>query len=415
MHLDLSVFELSTFTMLSIAVILGFYAAYAIRWIRLPSIVAYMAMGIILGPSLLRLFDDESLARFSFITEMALGFVAFTIGAELNMASLKRQGIGIVYIILSESFAAFVVVTIAVYALTRDLPMALVFGSMAPASAPAGTVAVIQEYQAKGSLTKALYAVVGFDDGLAIIIFAFAVAIAKSLLMSDVMGAETSILPALLGSAGEVAVSIVVGGVIGFVFCQLVRRIESPPDVLVVLFAAVFAAIGLSLQWHLSLILTNMAVGFVLANMRSEPSVRRIMAPLMGVMPLVFILFFFLAGAQLKLSVLPSLGMLGIVYALGRTAGLIGGARVGSMLGKVEEKVKKYIGLGILSQAGVAIGLALIVNHEFAQLAAQYNVPHAAQIGAAALTTITATCVFFEIIGPILTKIALQKAGEIPG
>jgi len=139
------------------------------------------------------------------------------------------------------------------------------------------------------------------------------------------------------------------------------------------------------------------------------------MAPLMGVMPLVFILFFFLAGAQLKLSVLPSLGMLGIVYALGRTAGLIGGARVGSMLGKVEEKVKKYIGLGILSQAGVAIGLALIVNHEFAQLAAQYNVPHAAQIGAAALTTITATCVFFEIIGPILTKIALQKAGEIPG
>jgi len=276
MHLDLSVFELSTFTMLSIAVILGFYAAYAIRWIRLPSIVAYMAMGIILGPSLLRLFDDESLARFSFITEMALGFVAFTIGAELNMASLKRQGIGIVYIILSESFAAFVVVTIAVYALTRDLPMALVFGSMAPASAPAGTVAVIQEYQAKGSLTKALYAVVGFDDGLAIIIFAFAVAIAKSLLMSDVMGAETSILPALLGSAGEVAVSIVVGGVIGFVFCQLVRRIESPPDVLVVLFAAVFAAIGLSLQWHLSLILTNMAVGFVLADGRHAFSVHTI-------------------------------------------------------------------------------------------------------------------------------------------
>ena len=106
MQFDLSVFELSTFTMLSIAVILGFYAAYAIRWIRLPSIVAYMAMGIILGPSLLRLFDDNSLVQFSFITEMALGFVAFTIGSELNMASLKRQGIGIVYIILLESFVA---------------------------------------------------------------------------------------------------------------------------------------------------------------------------------------------------------------------------------------------------------------------------------------------------------------------
>ena len=414
MQIDLSVFELSQFTMLSIAVVLGFYAAYATRWIRMPSIVGYMAMGIILGPSLLRLFDDESLGQFSFITEMALGFVAFTIGSELNMASLKRQGIGIVYIILCESFAAFAVVTIAVYTLTRNLPMALVFGSMAPASAPAGTVAVIQECRAKGSLTKALYAVVGFDDGLAIIIFGFAVALAKSLLIGDVAGVEVSILPALWGPAKEVVVSIAVGGTIGFIFCQLVRRIESPPDVLVVLFAAVFAAIGLSLQWHLSLILTNMAAGFVLANMRSESSVRRIMAPLMGVMPLVFILFFFLAGAHLQLSALPSLGMLGIVYVLGRTAGLIGGARVGSMLGKVEDKVKKFIGLGILSQAGVAIGLALIVNHEFAQLATQYNVPRAAEIGAATLTTITATCVLFEIIGPILTKMALQKAGEIP-
>ena len=232
--------------------------------------------------------------------------------------------------------------------------------------------------------------------------------------MSDVTGADVSMLASLWGPGKEVIISLAVGGVIGFVFCQLVHRIESPADVLVVVFAAVFAAIGLSLQWHLSLILTNMAVGFVLANMRSESSVRRILAPLMGVMPLVFILFFFLAGAHLELSALPSLGMLGIVYILGRTVGLIGGARVGSMLGKVEEKVKKYIGLGILSQAGVAIGLALIVNHEFAQLASQYNLPRAAQIGAATLTTITATCVFFEIIGPILTKIALQKAGEIP-
>jgi len=232
MHIDLSVFELSTFTMLSIAVVLGFYAAYATRWIRMPSIVGYMAMGIILGPSLWRLFDEPALEQLSFITEMALGFVALSIGSELNMASLKRQGIGIVYIILCESFAAFAVVTIAVYALTRDLPMALVFGSMAPASAPAGTVAVIQECRAKGSLTKALYAVVGFDDGLAIIIFGFAVAVAKSLLMGDVAGVEVSILPALWGPAKEVVISIAVGGTIGFVFCQLVRRIESPPDAL---------------------------------------------------------------------------------------------------------------------------------------------------------------------------------------
>ena len=138
------------------------------------------------------------------------------------------------------------------------------------------------------------------------------------------------------------------------------------------------------------------------------------MAPLQEIMPLLFILFFCLAGAHLQISTLPALGSLGAVYIIGRTAGLIGGARVGAMIGHVDSKIKKYIGLGILSQAGVAIGLSLIVKHEFAQLDAKYNLPHATTIGAVVLTTITATCIFFEIIGPILTKIALTKAGEIP-
>jgi Kef-type K+ transport system membrane component KefB len=116
----------------------------------------------------------------------------------------------------------------------------------------------------------------------------------------------------------------------------------------------------------------------------------------------------------LQLSVLPSLGVVGIVYILGRSAGLIGGARLGALFGHVEDKVKKYVGLGILSQAGVAIGLSLIVKHEFTLLDAKYNAPHALKIGSSVLATITATCIFFEIIGPILTKIALKKAGEIP-
>ncbi|HEO72188.1 MAG TPA: hypothetical protein ENN80_13080, partial [Candidatus Hydrogenedentes bacterium] len=329
MHVDLSTLGLSAFALLGIAAAAGFYAAYVARWVKLPSIIGYMAVGIVLGPSVLRLIDEAAVERFSFLTEVALGFVAFSIGSELNMPSLKRQGIGIVSIILAESFAAFVVVVIAVYLLTRDLPQALILGSMAPASAPAGTVAVIQEYKARGSLTKALYAVVGFDDGLAIIIFAFAVAAAKSLLIREATGTASSIVSALWEPAREVGLSFLIGGIIGFVFCQLVRRLESARDILVILFAAVFIGIGLSIRWHLSLILTNMAVGFVLANMRSEASVRRIAAPLLDVMPLVFILFFFLAGAHLKVAALPSLGLLGVVYIVGRTTGLLGGAFLG--------------------------------------------------------------------------------------
>ena len=131
-------------------------------------------------------------------------------------------------------------------------------------------------------------------------------------------------------------------------------------------------------------------------------------------MPLFFVLFFCLAGAHLELSTLPALGVLGLVYIIARSAGLIGGARIGSMIGHVESKIKKYIGLGILSQAGVAIGLSLIIKQEFTELNAAYNLPHAVTIGTTVLTTVTATCIFFEIIGPILTRIALKKAGELP-
>ena len=194
----------------------------------------------------------------------------------------------------------------------------------------------------------------------------------------------------------------------------MVRRLEHSKDILIVIFGAVLLATGLSLRWHLSLIMTNMVVGFVLVNTRREALVHRVMAPLLDIMPFLFILFFCLAGSHLNLASLPSLGVLGLVYIIGRSAGLIGGARLGAMIGHVDEKIKKYIGLGILSQAGVAIGLSLIVNHEFGLLDEKYNIPHASEIGTIVLTTVTATCIFFEIIGPILTKVALTKAGEIP-
>jgi Kef-type K+ transport system membrane component KefB len=130
-------------------------------------------------------------------------------------------------------------------------------------------------------------------------------------------------------------------------------------------------------------------------------------------MPLVFLLFFCFAGAHLKISAITTLGGLGLVYIIGRSAGKFGGAYLGACLGRAEKKIKKYLGFGLLSQAGVAIGLSLIVMNEFTQLSAQYHLPHAGIIGANVLTTITATCIFFEIIGPILTKYALTKAGEI--
>ena len=407
------------FTLVGAMLIVCFYVGKLIKRTTLPSLIGYMLVGALFGPSFkqfgMELFTEPVLDSLSFVTQVALGFVAFSIGSELSMKSLKRLGSGIVWIIFVESFAAFFIVTGLIYAVTKDLPMALIFGSMAPASAPAGTVAIIQEYKASGSLTQALYAVVGFDDGLAIIIFGFAAAISKSLLLAETPGhVSEGFFHMLKAPTVEILLSIVVGVVLGFVLAQLVRFIKNSRDMLIVVFGIVTLGTGLSMMWHLSLILTNMVIGFFLINTRREALVHKVTAPLLEIMPLTFVLFFCLAGAHLQLSALPSLGMIGFVYILGRSGGLIGGARLGAVFGNVEDKIKKYVGLGILSQAGVAIGLALIVSADFAGLGAVTDgVSHGSNIGTKVITTITATCIVFEIIGPILAKYALGKAGEL--
>ena len=172
--------------------------------------------------------------------------------------------------------------------------MALLLGAVAPASAPAGTVAVIQECRAQGNLTKALYAVVGFDDGLAILIFGFAAALAKSVLMAKlgVLSSSDGFLAAMRLPTIEIAGSLILGVVLGLLYTMLVQRLRTSRDMLIVTFGTVLAAAGISTHFHLSLILTNIVIGFVLANTRREAFVHRVTAPLRGIMPLLFLLFF---------------------------------------------------------------------------------------------------------------------------
>ncbi len=399
----------SFITLFGFATVLSFYMGIGARKLKLPSIIGYMILGIILGPSLFDLFTEEEIKNVGFMNEIILGMVAFSIGAELNIRALKRLGMGIVSIIFSESFLAFFVVTVGVYLLKRDLPMALIFGAMAPASAPAGTVAVIQEYRARGSLTQALYAVVGFDDGLAIIIFGFAFAFAKSLLFAEATGGKSDLLMSFLIPFKEIFISVIIGSVFGFTFCQIVRFLKSPRDFIIMVFGFVLMATGISILLHYSLILTNMIIGFFLVNTRKEVIVRNVMTPLTEIMPLLFIWFFFLAGVHLDLKKLAMLGTIGVIYIITRSSGLIMGAYIGGVIGKVEDKIKKLIGLGILSQAGVAIGLSLIVQQELIEI----NSDHAQMIGKSVIVIVTATSVVFEIIGPIMTRYALKKAGEI--
>jgi len=402
--------KLSLPSLLTVGMLLlaGFYAGRGIRFMRLPSIIGFMIVGVLAGPSLLNILGPRSLEGLSFITEIALGFVALSIGLELKIGTLKEQGAGIILIILLESLAAFFAVSAGVYLVTKDIVLALLFGAIAPASAPAGTVAVIDEYKARGSLTRALYAVVGFDDGFGIVIFGFASAFARSMLNVENGGPAATVSALIAKPFLEIGLSVGIGSVIAFVFCLPLQRISSQRDVFVLTFAFVLIATGICVRLRLSVILTNLILGIVAVNTQPEKVIRKIRTEITQALPLLFVLFFILAGAHLRLSLLPSLGCVGIVYILARSGGLLGGSWLGALLGRAEKKIRTYLGLGILSQAGVAIGLALVVGNRFSEFGARGSA-----IGSTIITTVAASCIVFELVGPILTKFALKKAGEI--
>jgi Kef-type K+ transport system membrane component KefB len=387
---------------IAVAVIFGFVGGKLAQLLKLPGVVGYLVAGLIFGPSFLNVFHEEFVEDMNIFAGFALSLVAFVIGSEMKLDALKEMGIGIGVITFLESFGAFLLVTAGVYFLTEKLYLALVFGAMAPASAPAGTVAVLQECKAKGRLTNALYAVVGLDDGLAIVIFAVAVAVARLLLV----GGGLSIVSLLEGPALEIVGSILLGCIVGTVTGYLTRRLSGDDTILATYLGGILISTGLSLYFDFSLILANLSLGLVNANL--FPAVnRRAYRAIESISLPVYIVFFFLAGAHLHIGLLPSMGLLGLVYVLCRIGGLMGGAFLGAAISKQSPVIRNYLGMGILCQAGVAIGLSVLAAGQFRPLGDEGRT-----LATTVVNTIAATTIVFEVIGPIGARLAVTRAGE---
>ncbi|MGM0376017.1 MAG: cation:proton antiporter [Bacteroidota bacterium] len=387
------------------------------RKMHLPGVVAYMITGILLGPSVLNLLNNDILADMEFIIHMVLGFVAFKIGLEINVKELKNHGRAIIVTILSESFLAVILVSFFIYMLTGNLPMALVFGALAPASAPAGTIAVIDELKAKGPLTRTLYSVVGIDDGLALIIFGLVSPVALFFLSHTGNGIEINeaFLNSFIDPFMEIGLSVLVGGALAVIFIWLTRFKGFHNKLMPFTFGMVVLITGMSELINLSEILTCMIFGLITGNHKNSQRLKEIEEEDLGlILPLFYILFFTIAGANLHLNSLPELGWIGLFYIVGRILGKSLGAYAGAGVMRMENKIKKYLGLGILSQAGVAIGLALITKNILQGMGPEMEtgITMGDHIGNIVFTTITATSVFFELLGPITTRLALRKANE---
>ena len=371
--------------------------------LKLPQVIGYILAGIILGVSGFQLFSITDVQNLTMVTYFALGMIGFTIGGELRWARIKRFGSSILIITFFESTFSCIAVFLAIYFLTFNLPLALLLGGLACATAPGGTTNVIQEYKARGQLTSTLYGVVGADDAFAIIIFAILSGISKVL-----VGATESF--NFLVMFGHIIFDIggafLIGLILGGIVSTWMLYIRSPDVRHLVTLTSILVCAGLSVSLNVSLILSTMVMGIVVGNIRPHRS-RSCFVSLQAISTPLYMLFFVLIGARLDFKMLLTMGSVGIIYFIFRLFGKYFGAFTGSYIAKVPEKVRKNIGLCLFSQAGVAIGLALSTDIEFSK----YNI-EAQQLGASIVTIVTASTLIFQIIGPIMTKVALEKACE---
>jgi len=392
------------FLFLGISLIAALIFSNGAKLLKSPLIVGYIIAGALLGPSVFNLISYEQIQSLEIINVLTLSLIGFGIGGALRWSEIKKLGKVIMYTLFFESFGAFIFVGIALSILLKSIPLGIIFGALAVATAPAATVEVVREYKAKGTLTTTLYAIVGLDDILALIIFILVLPISLIFLGDTQIGASASILTAL-GTAGlEMLLSVVIGTVMGFVMIFITRRIHDRVKLLIFSLGIILLNCGIAEVLILSPILLNMAMGIVVIN--SKPiNARKIFTALGDWSPPVYVWFFVLVGARLDLSLLIKFGLLAIVYILARSSGKWVGSYVGGSLSSATEPVRKYLGFCLLDQAGVAIGLALAASKTLENLGMTL---YAKQI----ISTVTATTFLVMLVGPFFLKWALFKSGE---
>lgn len=381
---------------LALLILTALFAARLLSYLKLPDVTGYLLAGIIIGPSVLGLIPESSFANLNILNSIALAFIAYNIGCEMDFTSIKELGSNILIITVVQALMTMAFVFVTFMIMGQGLPFALVVSAIACATAPAATLMVIQQYRAKGQLVDTLIPVVALDDAFTIMVFGIANTVALNLLSNT----EPSVVNMLLVPLWEIVLSLIIGILGAIVVVLIIQRLKSESDVIIFIIGAVLMLTFVSEYLNISSLLTLMAFGVMVGNFSSKKRTAR--TALDGVSLPVFVAFFALSGAELDLKVLSTAGLLSLAYFLSRAAGKIYGSRVGAQMTKMPESIVKYLGFTLVPQAGVAIGLSQIASQTLPQ-------PIASTIQAVILGAVIAN----EIVGPVLAKYGLSKAGEI--
>ncbi len=408
---------METLLCLSIALFAGLMLSRVAKIFKLPAVTAYLVAGILVGPYLLGSFGLDGLGftsmdnikTYEIIPDVALGFIAFSIGNEFRLSQLKQIGKQATVIGVFQAFVACLLVDaalICIHFIAPDklsLPAAIVLGAVATATAPAATLMVVRQYKAKGPLTDILLPIVALDDAVGLIMFAISFGVAKALIVGSVDIISIVVEPLL-----EVILSLLLGAFMGylFTFCEKFFHSRSKRLAMSVTFVLLTVALSMlkieigGVHISFSSLLVCMMLGTIFCNICdfSEELMERVdrwTAPL-------FILFFVISGAELELSIFKDLGIvfIGLVYIVARCIGKYFGASFSAKATKCNENIVKYLGITLFPQAGVALGMAI----------------KAEELGAEGMVVANITLfavLIYELVGPFLTKMALLKAGEI--
>lgn len=379
----------------AIMLLAGLFCGRLAKFLKFPNVTGYLIAGLLLGPSLLNLIPNSMVSGFGVISDIALAFIAFSIGTEFNLNYFKKVGIAPIVIAICEACGAIIIVTLVLIICGFDIKLSIMLGAIAAATAPAQTIMVINQYKAKGSLTSLLLSVVAIDDAVALIGFGFATTIVK--MMSSNM--NTNIILSIISPITEILISFIIGAIMSLLMKLIFRWFKKSSNRACIIIAIVLFTYWFAEYFHGSSLLACMSLGAVLVNIYSETE--DIVKIVDNFTPAIFMIFFVISGAGFEISALPDIGMIGILYVVLRVIGKIFGAWFGGKMAKQEDKICKYLGPTLMPQAGVALGLIVVAGKIVPDYASQIRV------------IILCSTFIYSIIGPVAAKFALEKSGEI--
>lgn len=397
LHIDV-ISSTSAQVILSLAVMLfsGFLMTRLTKLAHLPNVTGYILAGVLIGPCVLNLIPETVQNGMDFVTDVALAFIAFGVGKYFKLGRLRKNGRSVLILTVFESLiAALLVFLVMAFVFRLPIPFSLLLGAIGSATAPASTIMTIRQYKAKGQFVDILLQIVALDDAVALLAFSVCAAIAQAMEGGSGISPKAVLLPILWN-----LLALAAGALAGFLLHKLIGENRSSQHRLVLVTALLLSITGFCTALDISPLLACMVMGAVYINVSGN---KKVFKQVNGFTPPIQLLFFVLSGMRMDLTALKTAGLIGVVYFLVRIIGKYAGAWLGAVLGKASIPIRRYLGLALIPQAGVSIGLALL---------GQRILP--AESGALLSTIILSSGVLYEMIGPACAKAAIFLSGSVP-